>query len=149
MIGAWSALLRVHARLVPAIDSELQEATQLPLGWYDVLLELDAAPERRLRMLDLGQAVVLSRTRVSRVVDDLEAAGYVRRVPNPDDRRSAFAELTTRGRAVFRKAAPVYLDSIRCHFGDRLSAPDAAELRRLLERLLTEDSSIEEQRHRR
>ena len=137
VVGAWSGLLRVHARLVPLIDAELRRAAAMPLGWYDVLLELNAAPQRRLRMLDLGEAVVLSRTRVSRVVDELEAAGYVTRVPNPEDRRSAFAELTAPGRAALRKAAPAYLASIRRHLGERLTAREAAELRRLLERVLS------------
>ncbi|MDQ6617980.1 MAG: MarR family transcriptional regulator [Actinomycetota bacterium] len=133
VVSAWSALLRLHAKLVPLIDAELQQASHLPLGWYDVLLELDAAPQRRLRMLDLGAAVVLSRTRVSRVVDELETAGYVKREPNPADGRSAFATLTSNGRAAFRKAAPVYLASIRRHLGARVKGSDAAELRRLLE----------------
>lgn len=133
MVGAWSNLLRLHARLVPAIDAELQRATGLSLGWYDVLLELNAAPERRLRMLDLGEAVVLSRTRVSRVVDELERAGHVARIPNPDDGRSAFASLTPSGRALLRKAAPVYLEAIRRQLGSRISVRDARELRRILE----------------
>ena len=51
---AWGALLRVHATLVPALDREMQAAHRLPLAWYDVLLELNAAPDRRLRMSDLG-----------------------------------------------------------------------------------------------
>jgi len=127
----------LHAKLVPLVDAELQRATHLPLGWYDVLLELDAAPQRRMRMLDLGNAVVLSRTRVSRVVAELEAAGYVERRANPDDGRSAFATLTAAGRASFRKAAPVYLASIRRHLGARVNGSDAVELRRLLELALT------------
>jgi DNA-binding MarR family transcriptional regulator len=139
LVQAWSALLRLHAKLVPVIDGELKRATGMPLSWYDVLLELNAAPDRRLRMFDLGEAVVLSRTRVSRVVDELVAAGFVARVPNPDDGRSAFAELTGAGRQAFRKVAPVYLESIRRHLGGRLSRPVAAELRRILELALTSD----------
>jgi DNA-binding MarR family transcriptional regulator len=136
LIRSWSGLLRLHARLVPLIDADLQRATGMPLSWYDVLLELNGAPQRRLRMLDLADAVVLSRTRVSRVVDELEAAGYVTRTTNPDDRRSAFSELTAEGRAAFRKAAPVYLDRIRSHLGAHLTTRDATELRRILERAL-------------
>jgi len=88
-------------------------------------------------MLDLGDAVVLSRTRVSRVVDELEGAGYVERVPNPEDRRSALAVLTKEGRTAFRKAAPAYLDSIRHHLGARLTPGEAADLRKLLEQVLS------------
>jgi DNA-binding MarR family transcriptional regulator len=132
-LSAWSALLRLHAALVPVIDAELTEATRIPLSWYDVLLELNAADGRRLRMSELGEVAVLSRTRVSRVVDELERAGYVSRVPNPDDRRSSFAQLTPAGRSAFRSAAPVYMQSIRSHLGALLSAREAATLRRLLE----------------
>jgi DNA-binding MarR family transcriptional regulator len=136
VVGAWSSLLRLHARLVPTIDAELHRVVGLPLAWYDVLLELNAAADRRLRMLDLGEAVVLSRTRVSRVVDELERAGHVARQPNPDDGRSAFAVLTPSGRALLRKAAPVYLDTIRRQLGEHLSGRDARELRRILDTAL-------------
>ena len=106
----------------------------MPLSWYDVLLELNAAPQRRLRMLELGEAVVLSRTRVSRIVDELVAAGYVTKVPNPEDGRSAFTELTATGRAAFRKAAPVYLGRIRAELGAHVTAHDACGAARHLAR---------------
>ena len=134
LVAAWAALLRLHAQVVATIDAEVQGAVGLPLSWYDVLLELNAAPEHRLRMLELADRVVLSRTRVTRVVDELTAAGYVIRKPNPDDGRSSFAQLTAAGRAAFRKAAPVYVASIKRHFGSRVDKP--ATLRRMLEHAL-------------
>jgi DNA-binding MarR family transcriptional regulator len=137
LVAAWSGLLRLYAALVPLIDRELQRSTGMPLSWYDVLLELSGAPKGRLRMLDLGEAVVLSRSRVSRVVDELVAAGYVTKVSNPDDGRSAFAELTPAGRSAFRHAAPVYLDNIRRHLGGSVTNRDAGELRRIFDRALT------------
>src|SRR6478672_7699997 len=105
---AWGALLQVHAALVPALDQELHRQTGLPLSWYDVLLELATAPEGRLRMSDLADRVVLSRTRVSRLVDELVARGLVTRLDNPEDRRSAYAAITKAGVAEFRASAPVY-----------------------------------------
>lgn len=133
IVSAWAAMLQLHAEVVPRIDAELQRLAGLPLAWYDVLLELNAASDRQLRMIDLGEAVVLSRTRVSRVVDELVAAGYVERVPNPKDARSAFARLTPGGTKAFRKAAPLYLDLIGRYFGSRLDRTDAKRLRTLLE----------------
>ena len=65
----------------------------------DVLLELNATPGRRLRMSELGQRAVLSRTRVSRVVDELAAAGLAERQPDEADGRSSFAALTPRSTA--------------------------------------------------
>ncbi len=135
--AAWGALLRAHAALVPRLDRELQAAVHLPLTWYDVLLELYYAPGRRLRMSDLGERVVLSRTRVSRLVDELARAGLVGREANPDDARSSYAALTPEGRSVFRRAAPVYLRSIEAHFGQKLTADElrtiTAALRRVTE----------------
>src|SRR5919112_2875152 len=110
------SLLKVHAALVPRIDRELQEKHGLPLTWYDVLLELSVAPERRLTMGQLGAVAAVSRTRVSRVVDELVRAGLVAREPNPDDGRSAFAALTSAGRVALRKAAPTYVAAVRREF---------------------------------
>jgi DNA-binding MarR family transcriptional regulator len=128
--------MRLHTELVPLVDAELQRAAGIPLAWYDVLLELSAASERRMRMSDLGASVVLSRTRVSRIVDELVAKGYVTRTPNPEDGRSAFAALTSEGVKVFRHAAPIYLDRIRAHLSNRITAVDAKQLRRILEKAL-------------
>src|SRR5262249_55135441 len=83
VVDAWRGLLVAHSRLVPAVEADLRAAGQVPLSWYDVLLELNAAPDRRLRMSELGQRAVLSRTRGSRVVDELAAAGRARRHPRP------------------------------------------------------------------
>lgn len=124
-IAAWSAFLRAHSAAVRRVDAEVSVRTGLPLAWYDVLLELNAAPDRRLRMRELGEVVVLSRTRVSRIVDELVAGGLVCREPNPDDRRSSFATITGEGRARLRKSAPVYLNAIRKHF---VAALDPKEL---------------------
>lgn len=121
---AWGALLQVHAELVPILDRQLRARTALPLAWYDVLLELSAAPDRQLTMTELSERVVLSRTRISRVVDELTDAGLVRRQPNPADARSAFAVLTSDGLERFREAAPIYLSGIEHQFAAALSDDD-------------------------
>jgi len=137
--AAWAALLRVHAALVPRLDRELRQAAGMPLAWYDVLLELHAAPEARLRMSDLGERVVLSRTRVSRVVDELVDAGLVLRETNPRDGRSALATLTKAGARRLRAAAPVYLDGIDRHFTQHLTDPEQKAITRGLNRVLAGD----------
>jgi len=135
-VASWAALLRVHAALVPLIDRELQAACGLPLTWYDVLLELNAAPGRRLNMGELGDVAVVSRTRASRVVDQMATAGLVTREPNPDDRRSAYATITEAGRARLRAAAPVYLASIRRHFTARMTTEESATVAAALAKVL-------------
>jgi DNA-binding MarR family transcriptional regulator len=136
LADTWGALLKVHAVLVPRLDRELQDTHGLPLTWYDVLLELNAAPERRLTMGDLGSVAAVSRTRVSRVVDDLEKAGLVTREPNPDDGRSAFAALTPAGRAALRKAAPTYISAVQREFADHLTAHEAEVLAGALSKVI-------------
>jgi DNA-binding MarR family transcriptional regulator len=134
-IGAWAALLRVHAAVVPRLERELA-AVGMPLSWYDVLLELNSAPDRRLRMTELGARAVLSRERVSRVVDELERAGLVRRERNPDDGRSLLAVITDAGRERLRAAAPTYLAGIDRHFGAHLRAAEARTVAAALSRVL-------------
>jgi len=133
---SWGALLQVQAAVVPVLDRRLRAKTGLPLSWYDVLLELHGAPEHRLTMSELGERVVLSRSRVSRVVDELVAEGLVSRAPNPADARSAFATLTPTGIERFRDAAPVYLDAIEDEFGRHLPERELRTLAAGLQRVL-------------
>jgi DNA-binding MarR family transcriptional regulator len=118
-VSAWAALLRTHAAVVPLLDRALQQ-TGLPLSWYDVLLEVNAAEGRRLTMGELGERAVLSRSRVSRVVDELCSAGLLARESNPADARSTYATITQTGRQRLRAAAPVYLEAVERHFADHL-----------------------------
>lgn len=120
-VEAWELLLRVHAALVPRLSRHVEEATGLPLSWYDVLLELNRAPGHRLHMTKLSEQVVLSRTRVSRIVDAMVGAGLVCKDTDPDDQRATFAILTPQGRTAFRRAAPVYLAGIDQFFSSHLS----------------------------
>ena len=134
--SAWGALLQVHAQLVPELDGDLKRTTGLPLAWYDVLLELSGAGDTPLRMSDLGERVVLSRTRVSRLVAEMETHGLVQRGANPDDRRSAFVTITDAGRRRYREAAPIYLRGIAELFADRLADEELAAITAALQRVL-------------
>ena len=136
LADTWGALLKVHAAVEPRLDRELQEAHRLPLTWYDVLLEINASPERRLTMGQLGSVAAVSRTRASRVVDELVRAGLVAREANPDDGRSAFAVLTPAGHEALRKAAPTYVAAVRREFTDHLTAREAQVLARALRKVL-------------
>lgn len=135
-VSAWRALLRAHSVVVRAIDADLAAADLLPLHWYDALLELNAAPDRRLRMADLGDRVVLSRSRSSRVVDELVHLGLVERTPDPADRRASFAQLTAAGRQALRRTAPAYLASIDDHFTRHLTAAERTTITEALERIV-------------
>lgn len=127
-IDAWEALLNAHAAIVPRLAQGLEAETGVPLTWYDVLLNLYRAPKAKLRMQELSATVVLSRSRVSRIVDDLVAAGYVEKQPDPSDGRGTLAVLTAEGRRVFRRAAPIHVALIERYVGC-LSTPQARAIR--------------------
>jgi DNA-binding MarR family transcriptional regulator len=133
---AWAVLLRTHAAVVSRVEEQVERSTAMPLSWYDVLLELKAAPEGRLRMQELSDRVVLSRTRVSRLVDEMAARGLVVREPDPSDRRATYAVITAEGRRRQRQVAPTYLAAIEEHFSRHLTAPQLRSLRDNLRRLL-------------
>lgn len=136
--AAWGALLRVHAALVPALDHELQATQGMPLTWYDVLLELNSAPGRRLTIGELGNVAVVSRSRVSRVVEELVRAGLAARESNPADRRSAYAVITDAGRRRLRAAAPTYLGGIERHFTSKLTVREAQTIASALGKVLAQ-----------
>lgn len=135
-LAAWRAFLTAHAVLTQRIDREMTQAGVVPLSWYDVLIELYEAPERRLRLSALAGQVVLSRSGLTRLVDRMERAGLLRREPAPDDRRGAFAVLTDEGHAALRRAWPVYAAGIARHFAEHLTADEAETIAGAMERLV-------------
>jgi DNA-binding MarR family transcriptional regulator len=131
---AWESILRVHALLLPRLERTVFAESGITLTWYDVLLELNAAGGQ-LTMGELGDRVALSRSRASRVVDELVGAGLVAREPNPGDRRSSFASLTAEGRKRFLAVAKVYLPAIDYEVG-RIDSATLTEVANGLNALL-------------
>ena len=127
-LEAWRLFLITHARLVETIDRSLSSAEQIPLNWYDVLIELYEAPDRRLRMHELAERVVLSRSGLTRLVDRLEHAGLLRREPDPQDRRGFHTIITPEGIEAMRRAWPVYAEGILKGFAQHLSEEEARVL---------------------
>jgi DNA-binding MarR family transcriptional regulator len=121
-LGAWRGLLRVHSALVKALDAELLAGHELPLTSYEVLINLQAAPDRRRRMAELAEGVLLSRSGMTRLVDRLEREGLLERDPCVSDGRGTFAVLTDKGEALLAEARRTHLDGVRerflRHFGE-------------------------------
>jgi DNA-binding MarR family transcriptional regulator len=140
-VAAWRALLLAHSRVVRAIEADLDAAGVIQLSWYDVLLELRAERDG-LRMQDLGERVVLSRTRVSRIVDELESAGLVVRRPDPADGRATRAVITTDGERSFRVAAPLYLARIEARFNRHLTDRERRTIATGLQRVVDANTAI-------
>lgn len=140
-VSAWRALLLTQSRVVRAIERDLDAAGAISLGWYDVLLELSAAPKGQLRMQDLAARAVLSRTRVSRIVTELGELGYVERRADPADRRAWLATITAEGRAVLRATAPKYLAGIDEHFNRHLTVADRRTIASALQKVVDAHTS--------
>jgi DNA-binding MarR family transcriptional regulator len=120
-LRAWRAMLLAHAAALRAIEADLDRARCIPLTWYDVLLELNAAPDGRLRMHDLADRVVLSRTRVSRLADEMAVAGLVTKTRHQTDGRVVWGAITEAGHQALRATAPHYLRGIEEHFSRHLT----------------------------
>jgi DNA-binding MarR family transcriptional regulator len=137
-LAAWRGFLRTHGELLRALDAELESAQGLSLTTYDVLVSLYHAPGRRLRMAELADRVLLSRSGMTRLVDRLERAGHLRRDRCSEDARGCFAVLTPEGVATLERARPVHLDGVRRRFLARLGDDDLATLARIWDLIETD-----------
>jgi DNA-binding MarR family transcriptional regulator len=132
-LRAWIAFLQAYAVVTRRLEAELNAERGLSLADYDALVQLAIADERRLRMSELAERVVLSRSGVSRLVDRLEADGLVGRRACPTDARGSWAELTPAGLDRLRHAAPVHLRGVEAHFLSPIAEEDREGLVRALE----------------
>lgn len=134
-LEAWRGLLRAHSALVKTLDAELEQAQALPLSSYEVLLHLSSSEGQRMRMCELAESVLLSRSGLTRLVDRLERDGLVARASCETDARGAFAALTDSGRAKLAEARETHLAGVREHFLDHFDARELEQLARFWERL--------------
>jgi DNA-binding MarR family transcriptional regulator len=124
--AAWHGLLQVHAQVAHALDEALTREHRMPVSSFDVLITLANAPDRKLRMSELADAIMFSPSGLTRLVARLERGGLVAREPDPDDGRSSFARATPEGIRRLDAARATHDAVIREQFLDHLSA---AELR--------------------
>lgn len=134
-LGAWRGFLRTHALLFQELDAELSAAHALPLRSYEVLLFLNDSPAGEMRMAELAETVLLSRSGLTRLVDRLERDGLVRREACPGDARGLNAVITPAGRRRFAAARRTHLEGVRRLFLDRLSEDEQRQLAELWDRL--------------
>ena len=133
-LHAWRLFLRSHAQVVRRLEHDLLTEHDLPLASYDVLVQLSEAPGRSLRMTELAERVLLSRSGLTRLVDRLERDGLVARQACPDDARGTLAVLTPAGLERLRVAWPTHLRGVSEHVG-RLTPEELVVLEELLGRL--------------
>jgi DNA-binding MarR family transcriptional regulator len=125
-----------HAAVCADVEAALQRAHGLSLRWYDVLLHLHAVPGRRLSMRDLGDAVVISKSGLTGVVDRMAKAGLVERVPDPGDRRVTLVALTARGAERYEDARVDHRAAVAERFLDRLDPAELEAIERSLGALM-------------
>jgi DNA-binding MarR family transcriptional regulator len=134
----WRRFLRAHTLVVRELERELDADAGLPLAWYDVLLTLAQAPDRRLRMAQLADRVMLSRSGLTRLVDRLEREGLVYRERSSDDARGMYTVLQPAGLRRLRAAVPVHLSGIQRHWLAHFDDDELTALSGLLGRLADE-----------
>ena len=134
--AAWSGFLRAHASIVKELDAELQAKHGLPLSSYDVLVQLSLAPDGRMQMYQLADAVHLSRSALTRAVDRLERQGLLERSRGTTDPRQVFAAITERGLELLAETTPTHLAGVRERFLDRLSGVQLQQLTSIWKELL-------------
>jgi DNA-binding MarR family transcriptional regulator len=135
-LGAWRGFLRTYTRLVRELDDELTERHGLPVSSYDVLVQLDEAPGGMLRMSHLADAVLLSRSGLTRLVTRLATQGLIERQECKNDARGAYAVITEEGRARLNEARATHRAGVRERFLDRRSERDQRQLAKVWSRLL-------------
>jgi DNA-binding MarR family transcriptional regulator len=135
-LRAWRGLLRVHAALTKALDADLEATHGLPLSSYEVLMYLADAEGDRMRMCDLAESVILSRSGLTRLVDRMEREGLIERQSVPSDARGSFAVLTPAGREKLAAARATHLAGVRELFLDHFSDAEQDEMAQAWERAL-------------
>jgi DNA-binding MarR family transcriptional regulator len=134
-LAAWRGMLRVHSDMTRVLDAELTHRHGLPLTSYEVLLFLADSPDGRMRMSELADSVLLSRSGLTRLVDRLERDGLLERKQCEDDARGYFAAITDRGRGLFTEARRTHLAGVRERFLSRFSRDDLRTLGELWEKV--------------
>jgi DNA-binding MarR family transcriptional regulator len=132
----WRAWIAANSVLTDAFSRDLQEAHGLTLADYEILVRLSESADRRMRMSDLAEATLSSRSRLSHQIDRMERAGFVERVPCTDDKRGYFAVLTNSGWKKLVAAAPLHVSSVRERIVDVLTPEEFAALGAASKKLL-------------
>lgn len=132
---AWGALTRTHAAISQRLQDALAAADFPPLPWYEVLATVAEAPEQRMKMGALAEALVITRGGLTKLVDRLVKAGLLERTFCETDRRVSYATLLPAGSALLEEMRPVVVAELQRSFAVNLTAAQARDLREALERV--------------
>ena len=128
VFAAWVGMIRSCQSLTTRVEESLKRADLPPLSWYDVLLEINREKDKRLRLQEIGERVLLAKNNVTRLVDRLEKDALVTRKKCADDGRGVFAYITPKGSALIDTMWSVYREAVRDLFASRLTTAELAQL---------------------
>lgn len=141
---AWRTFLGACNTLFPAVEGQLLRDSDIPHGYYEILVRLSETPGRSLRMTQLAEASTSSKSRLSHAVARLEERGWVKRLDCATDRRGQIAQLTDEGFAALTAAAPGHVEQVRRSLIDRLTAEQVKQLRDISEAIITDAEPLPE-----
>ncbi len=136
--AAWRAYLEASQLLANTLEREFQTECGLSAADYEIFVRLSEAPERRMRMSELADRTLYSRSRLSHAVTRLEKEGWLRREGCDNDKRGTFAELTDLGFSKLVEAAPKHVGGVRRHLIDCLTAEQIGQLELIMTAVRTE-----------
>jgi len=134
---AWRSYIIASRRLLDALDVDLDQH-DLSMADYEVLALLSDAPSRKMRMSELAELAMVSKSRLSHRMKVMEKAGWVKREDCPDDKRGYFAVMTDKGFKAIAKAAPDHVESVRNRLLDHLTVKDQEDITRIFDRVTKE-----------
>jgi DNA-binding MarR family transcriptional regulator len=134
-VQLFGLLLETNARLSRSLGLELESTCDLPLAWFDVLLQLRKTPDGRLKMNQIADAIVHSTGGTTRLIDRLEVAGLVERQNCPSDRRAIHVAITDLGNEKLDAALNVHLGYLEENLATRLTKVERETLAELLTKL--------------
>lgn len=140
---AWIALTRTHAAVRGRLEEALTAAEMPPMAWLEVLVTLERAPEQRMKMGELAEALVITRGGLTKLVDRLIKAGLLERTFCETDRRVSYATLLPAGAELLGEMRPIAAAELQGAFSANLTAPQARQLRELLDRVRDTACGIE------
>jgi DNA-binding MarR family transcriptional regulator len=140
---AWIAIAQTHAAVTGRLQDALTAAELPPLPWFEVLATLDRAPEQRMKMGDLAEALVISRGGLTKLVDRLIKAGLLERTFCETDRRVSYATLLPAGVELLEEMRPIVRGELAVAFSANLTVAQAEELQTMLERVRSAACGVE------
>jgi len=133
-LAAWRAFLEAHHAVMAVLGEELEEIG-LPIGFYDVLVQLTEAGPNGLRMAELARRILISKSGLTRLVDRMAGQGLVRRRPSPEDGRGYYVVATNVGRNALRRASPGHLRGVAQHFTSLLTEDELKVITKSMNRI--------------